>query len=204
MQYYKRIFKGMKGKYITPGRRRKENRRKAKMRKKKRLEKNLIRVYNICVVNPFGNELPQYLAYPPAIQVPETFVNTEEISTLSRCNALHMAKLISANYFTNAAGSRILTNLQQHVRDSVHCFPYPEDYSEEMAKSVREEDEDLESGDMQGNDYDKESVDRDDDEDMESVEGDDDDDIDLVKGAESEDEESVAEQENDCDKEEDI
>jgi len=34
---------------------------------------------------------------------------------------------LKGNYFTNAAGSRITTNLEQEVRDYAYTFMYPEE-----------------------------------------------------------------------------
>jgi len=36
---------------------------------------------------------------------------------------------LQSNPFSNAAGSRIITNLKPVVRDDVYCFLYPEEYS---------------------------------------------------------------------------
>jgi len=36
---------------------------------------------------------------------------------------------LEGNYFTNAARSRITTNLEQDVRDYVYTFMYPEEYT---------------------------------------------------------------------------
>ena len=91
--------------------------------KEETTRKKSYRIYNVYVAYPFGNELPQCLVYRPSVPVPEICINTEAISTLSQSrNVLHIANLIFENYFTNAAGSRLLTNLQRHVRDSVYSF----------------------------------------------------------------------------------
>ena len=196
MQDYQRIFKGLKGKYLSAGRRKKENERKAKMRKKKQLVKNLSRIYNVCVAYPFGNGLSQCLVYPPSVRVPEICINTEDISTLSHINALQIANLISEDYFTNAAGSRLLTNLQRHVRDGVYCFLYPEESTQEIeVENVEDDDEDRESVDGQENVYD-DQVSFNGDDDIESVDGkenvsdiwssgEDDEDIESVDGQEN-------------------
>ena len=80
MQDYQRNFNGLEGKYISAGRRKKENERKTKMRKKKQLVKNLSRICNVCVAYPFGNGLSQCLVYTPSVRVPEICINTEDIS----------------------------------------------------------------------------------------------------------------------------
>jgi len=36
---------------------------------------------------------------------------------------------LQSNPFSNATGSRIITNLQPEVRDDVYCFLYPEEYA---------------------------------------------------------------------------
>ena len=41
----------------------------------------------------------------------------------------YIAQLLEGNYFSNAARSRITTNLQQEVRDYVYTFMYPEEYT---------------------------------------------------------------------------
>ena len=49
-----------------------------------------------------------------------------------------MAQLLEGNYFTNAARSRIATNLKQEVRDYVYTFMYPEEYT--LTESIAESD----------------------------------------------------------------
>ena len=34
--------------------------------------------------------------------------------------------MLRSNHFSNAVGSRIITNLKPDVRDDVYCFLYPE------------------------------------------------------------------------------
>lgn len=49
----------------------------------------------------------------------------------------HIARLLEGSYFTNAARSRITTNLTQEVRENVYTFMYPELYiqTERIAES---------------------------------------------------------------------
>ena len=44
-------------------------------------------------------------------------------------DAAYIAQLLQGNHFSNAAGSRIITNLKPEVRDNVYCFMYPEEYA---------------------------------------------------------------------------
>ena len=37
--------------------------------------------------------------------------------------------MLQSNHFSNAVGSRIITNLKPDVRDDVYCFLYPEEYA---------------------------------------------------------------------------
>ena len=116
------IFKGLYGDRISKGRRKKENRRKSNARKKKRFENNVQRLYSICVGNPLNNYLPKCLQYPPCLAVPEGCIDVEKVSELlfDRDGA-YIAKLLQGNHFSNAAGSRIITNLKPEV----YCFTVP-------------------------------------------------------------------------------
>ena len=51
-------------------RKQKESRHKSRVTKKKRPEKNIIRLYDICVKSPIDNEphQPQVLVYPPSVE----------------------------------------------------------------------------------------------------------------------------------------
>lgn len=127
---FRRIFKGLHGDRISKGRKKKENRRKSNARKKKRFENNVQRVYSICVGNPLGNYLPKCLLYPPCLAVPEGCIDVEKVSELLfDRDAAYIAQLLQGNHFSNAAGSRIITNLKPEVRDNVYCFMYPEEYA---------------------------------------------------------------------------
>ncbi|CAH3175649.1 unnamed protein product [Porites lobata] len=41
----------------------------------------------------------------------------------------YIAQLLQGNHFSNAAGSRIITDPKSEVRDNVYCFMYPEEYA---------------------------------------------------------------------------
>ena len=124
------IFKGLHKRHFSKRRRKKENRRKSNERKRKGTETNVQRVYGICVENPLGNDVPQCLVYPPSLAVPEECIKVEDVATLVfRRDGPYIAQLLEGNYFSNAARSRITTNLQQEVRDYVYTFMYPEEYT---------------------------------------------------------------------------
>jgi len=42
---------------------------------------------------------------------------------------LSIAQLLQSNSFSNAAGSRLITNLKPEVRDDEYCILYPEEYA---------------------------------------------------------------------------
>ena len=44
-------------------------------------------------------------------------------------DAAYIAQLLQGNHFSNAAGSRIITNVKPEVRDNVYYFMYPEEYA---------------------------------------------------------------------------
>ena len=68
--------------------------------------------------------------YPPCLAVPEGCINVEKVSELLfDRDAAYIAQLLQGNHFSNAAGSRIITNLKPEVRDNVYCFMYPEEYA---------------------------------------------------------------------------
>ena len=122
------IFKGLHKQHFSKRRRKKENRRKSNERKRKRTETNVQRVYGICVKNPLANDVPQCLVYPPSLL--EECIKVEDVATsVFRRDGPYIAQLLEGNYFSNAARSRITTNLQQEVRDYVDTFMYPEEYS---------------------------------------------------------------------------
>ena len=119
------IYKGIHKEHISKRRRKKENRRKSNERKKKRDANNVPRVYGICVGNPLGNDLAECFVYPPSLAIPEECVNVEDVAELlNRRDAPHIAPMLQSNHFSNAAGSRIITNLKPDVR-GVYCFSVP-------------------------------------------------------------------------------
>ena len=80
--------------------------------------------------NPLENDVPQCLVYLPSLAVPEECIKVEDVATLVfRRDVPYIAQLLEGNYFSNAARSRITTNLQQEVRDYVYTFMYPEEYT---------------------------------------------------------------------------
>lgn len=50
-------------------------------------------------------------------------------TSLFRQDGPCIAQLLEGNYFSNAAKSRITTNLQQEVKEYVYTFMYPEEYT---------------------------------------------------------------------------
>ncbi|CAH3027518.1 unnamed protein product [Porites evermanni] len=88
-------------------------------------------------------------------------IDVEKVSELlfDRGTA-YIAQLFQGNHFSNAAGSRIITNLKPEVRDNVYCFMYPEEYTvtendESDSSSSTSDDEEL------GNDDEEEHEQRD-------------------------------------------
>ena len=113
----------------------KKNRRKSKGRKRKRFENNVQRVYHICVANPVANELPNCLRYPLSMTIPEACINIEDVAALLlQRDAASTAHLLQSSYFSNAAGSRLITNLKPEVRNRMYCFLHPEDYSSDVGE----------------------------------------------------------------------
>ena len=120
----------------------KQNRRKSKGRKRKRFENNVQRVYHICVANPLAKELPNGLLYPPSMTIPEACIDVEDVAALLLTrDVAFIAHLLQSNYFSNAAGSRLITNLKPEVRNRMYCFLHPEDYSSNVGNTNKEEEE---------------------------------------------------------------
>ena len=68
--------------------------------------------------------------YPPSLAVSEECIKVEDVATLLfGRDGPYIAQLLEGNYFSNAARSRITTNLQQEVRDYAYTFMYPEEYT---------------------------------------------------------------------------
>lgn len=118
---YDSIFKCIIKQHNNKRRRKKENHRKSNERKRKRTENDVQRVYGVCVGNTLGNDLSQCLAYPSRLAVPEECIKDNDVATLLfRRDGPYIEKLLEGNYFTNAARSRITTNLLS--RESVTVF----------------------------------------------------------------------------------
>ena len=95
----------------------------------------------VSVRNPLGNELAEYLANPFSLAVRERGLNAEVVHALLltfRQDARYISKLFS--HFSNAAGSRLLTNLKPEVRDRIYSFLYMDEKKEsDSGKSYQEE-----------------------------------------------------------------
>ncbi|KAK2546634.1 hypothetical protein P5673_033758 [Acropora cervicornis] len=73
-------------------------------------------------------EVSECLLYPPSLTIPEECINVEDVAELlMRRDAPYIGQLLQSNHFSNAAGSRIITNLKPEVRDDVYCILYPEE-----------------------------------------------------------------------------
>ena len=72
----------------------------------------------------FRNDLCTLLAWPSRKSVSKLWMHAAATS-LFRRDGPYIAQLLEGNYFSNAARSRITTNLQQEVRDYVYTFMYP-------------------------------------------------------------------------------
>ena len=46
-----------------------------------------------------------------------------------RRDAPYIAQLLQSNHFSNAAGNRIITNVNPEVRADVYCILFPEEYA---------------------------------------------------------------------------
>ena len=105
-------------------------------------------MYPICVANPLDKELPNCLLYPPSLKIPEAYINVEGVATLLfRRDAQFIAYLRQANYFSNATGSRMLTNLEPEVRNRVYCILLPEDYHTDDTSEEEDDDEEEDEND---------------------------------------------------------
>ena len=68
--------------------------------------------------------------YPPSLAISEEGIKVKDVATLLfGRDGPYIAQLLEGNYFSNAARSRITTNLQQEVRDYVYTFMDPEEYT---------------------------------------------------------------------------
>ncbi|KAK2555913.1 hypothetical protein P5673_022182 [Acropora cervicornis] len=132
---FDQIFKGLTGNFKSKKGQLKQNRRKSKSRKRKRFENHVQRVYHICVANSLAKELPNCLRYPPSMTIPEACINIEDVAALLlQRDAASIAHLLQSSYFSNAAGSRLITNLKPEVRNRMYCFLHPEDYSSNVGE----------------------------------------------------------------------
>ena len=139
---FDQVFKGLTGHYVSKKRKLKQNSRKSKGRKRKRFENNVLRVYNICVANPLAKELPNCLLYPSSMTIPEACINVEDVAALLLTwDAAFIAHLLQSSYFSNAAQSRLITNLKPEVTNRMYCFLHPEDYSSNVGDTNKEEGE---------------------------------------------------------------
>jgi len=92
--------------------------------------------------------LPSYLLYPPSLTIPEACINVEDVAAmLLTRDAAFIAHLLQSSYFSNAAGSRLITRRLPEVRNRMYCFLHPEDYSSKVGNTNKEEDENNEEED---------------------------------------------------------
>jgi len=151
---HQKLFKGLNFKGINKKRRRKENDRKSKNRKNMRFNKNVEKVFNICVVSPFPSmiTIPSPYKYPPSAPIPESHIDVEGVASHTSIfrYAKHIASLVNDGIFSNAASSRLLANLPDHVSEQVWRYLYPEEHSSTSDNDVdssEEDDEDISSTD---------------------------------------------------------
>ena len=80
------------------------------MKRQKRFENNVRRVYHICVANPLAKEQPHCLLYPPSMTIPKACLHVKNVAAmLFTQNAAFIAHHLQSSYFSNAAGSRLIT-----------------------------------------------------------------------------------------------
>ena len=74
--------------------------------------------------------------------IPEACINVEDVAALLLTrDAAFIAHLLQSSYFSNAAQSRLITNLKPEVRNRMYCFLHPEDYSSNVGDTNKEEEE---------------------------------------------------------------
>ena len=147
---FRTLFKGIHTKHNSwkNYRRKKENSRKSAKRKQKRFTKNVEKVYNVCVKNPFiGEALPKILAFPPAVIIPKQLIDVESVSQLSIRDAPQIAHLLKVTALSNGSASRIVNNLKQHVQDKVYEVLYPEEYRQHESECMEEDEMEMENTD---------------------------------------------------------
>ena len=80
--------------------------------------------------------------------ISEACINVEGVTTmLFRRDAQFIVYVLQANYFSNAAGSRMLTNLEPEVRNKVFCILHPEDYHTDDTSEEEDDDEEEDEND---------------------------------------------------------
>ena len=74
--------------------------------------------------------------------IPEACINVKDVAALLLTrDAAFIAHLLQSSYFSNAAQSRLITNLKPEVRNRMYCFLHPEDYSSNVGDTNKEEEE---------------------------------------------------------------
>lgn len=125
---YSRIFKGSANKFNSSHKRKKkENKRKAKKRKETRYNSSINHVYNVCIKNPIDVDLPDIYSFPPSFRIPESFIDAENCASVKGGLEAKCVADIVSKYLTNAAASRLLTNLREEVANKVFSYMYPDE-----------------------------------------------------------------------------
>ena len=110
--------------------------------------------------------------------IPGRCINVEDVATLLLTrDAAFIAHLLQSSYSSNAAGTRLITNLETEVRNRMYCFLHPEDYSSNVGGTNKEEeqsDEEEEEGEDNEEEQEEEEEHSDDEieENVENEEGD--------------------------------
>ena len=74
--------------------------------------------------------------------IPEACIKVEDVAAfLLPRHAASIAHLLQSRYFSNAAGSGLITNLEPGVRNRMYCLLHPEDYSSNVGGTNKEEEE---------------------------------------------------------------
>ena len=121
-------------------------------------------MYHICVANPLAKELPSCLLYSPSQKIPEACINVEDVGALLLTqDAAFIAHPLHSSYFSNSAGSRLITNLKPEVRNRMYCFLHPEDYSSNVGDTNKKENTNEEEGEVNEEDEEEEEEHSDDD-----------------------------------------
>jgi len=81
--------------------------------------------------------------YPPSLTIPEACINVEDVAAmLFTMDAAFIAHLLQSRYLSNAAGSRLITNLKPEVGNMVYCLLHPGDYSSKVGYTNKKEEGD--------------------------------------------------------------